>query len=105
MSMSLTSLFTAVESHEYHMKIVPTRYEDHVYSDVSRSSYQYTYAYKKFVAFSHSGKIMPAIWFRYDTTPITVKYRRKRKPLYSFLTTVAAIVGGVFTVRLLTKDQ
>lgn len=41
---------------------------------------------------------MPAIWFRYDLTPITVKYTRRRKPLYHFLTTTMAIIGGTFTV-------
>lgn len=78
------------------MKIVPTIYEDT--SGDNRVSFQYTVAYKSFVAFSHSGRIMPAIWFRYDLNPITVKYTRKRKPLYSFLTMAAAIVGGTFTV-------
>ena len=86
----------SIVSHEYHMKIVPTRYEG-LYGDV-KHSYQYTFAYKNFVAFSHSGRIMPAVWFRYDMTPITVKYTQRRKPLYSFLTMIAAIVGGVFTV-------
>ena len=85
-----------MESHEYHMKIVPTRYED--LSGNVRSCFQYTAAHKTFVSLSHTGRVIPAIWFRYDLTPITVKYTRKRKPLYSFLTMVAAIVGGVFTV-------
>lgn len=35
---------------------------------------------------------------RYDLTPITVKYTKRRKPFYSFLTTICAIVGGTFTV-------
>ena len=78
------------------MKIVPTIYED--LGGDKRTSFQYTMAYKSFVAFSHSGRIMPAIWFRYDLTPITVKYTNKRKPIYHFLTTISAIVGGVFTV-------
>jgi endoplasmic reticulum-Golgi intermediate compartment protein 1 len=30
--------------------------------------------------------------------PITVKYHETRPPLYHFLTTVCAIVGGTFTV-------
>ena len=29
-----------------------------------------------------------AIWFRYDLSPITVKYVERRKPLYHFITTV-----------------
>ncbi|GIY18235.1 endoplasmic reticulum-Golgi intermediate compartment protein 1 [Caerostris extrusa] len=85
-----------IESHDYVMKIVPTIYE--TLDGVKIESYQYTYAYKSSVTFSHSGRIMPAIWFRYDLTPITVKYVESRPPLYSFLTTVCAIVGGTFTV-------
>ncbi|KAF8767402.1 Endoplasmic reticulum-Golgi intermediate like protein [Argiope bruennichi] len=85
-----------IESHDYVMKIVPTIYE--TLDGLKIETYQYTYAYKSSVTFSHSGRIMPAIWFRYDLTPITVKYTESRPPLYSFLTTVCAIVGGTFTV-------
>lgn len=77
------------------MKIVPTIYED---SSTRMVSYQYTSAYKSFIALSHTGRMIPAIWFRYDLNPITVKYVRHRKPFYSFLTTVIAIVGGTFSV-------
>ena len=35
---------------------------------------------------------------RYDLNPITVRYHEERPPLYHFLTTVCAIVGGTFTV-------
>lgn len=90
------------------MKIVPTVYEKSAKERVE--SYQYTYAYKvcvvvfyqcnageidgppfmqSYVSISHSGRIMPAIWFRYDLTPITVKYTRRSVPLYSFLTSVS----------------
>ena len=30
--------------------------------------------------------------------PITIKYTEKRKPFYTFLTTICAIIGGTFTV-------
>ncbi|XP_071033182.1 endoplasmic reticulum-Golgi intermediate compartment protein 1 isoform X3 [Parasteatoda tepidariorum] len=102
-----STLFADIESHDYVMKIVPTIYES--LNGLKVETYQYTYAYKRIytftvtndpssVTFSHSGRIMPAIWFRYDLTPITVKYTETRPPLYSFLTTVCAIVGGTFTV-------
>ena len=35
---------------------------------------------------------------RYDLNPITVRYHESRPPIYHFLTTVCAIVGGTFTV-------
>jgi endoplasmic reticulum-Golgi intermediate compartment protein 1 len=31
-------------------------------------------------------------------SPITVEYREHRQPLYHFITTVCAVVGGTFTV-------
>jgi hypothetical protein len=37
----------AIESHEYHMKIVPTIYED--LSGNIANSFQYTYAYKSHI--------------------------------------------------------
>uniref|UniRef100_A0A3P8NNB7 Endoplasmic reticulum-Golgi intermediate compartment protein n=1 Tax=Astatotilapia calliptera TaxID=8154 RepID=A0A3P8NNB7_ASTCA len=83
-------------SHDYILKIVPTVYED--LSGRQRFSYQYTVANKEYVAYSHTGRIIPAIWFRYDLSPITVKYTERRQPLYRFITTICAIVGGTFTV-------
>ncbi|XP_040301037.1 endoplasmic reticulum-Golgi intermediate compartment protein 1 isoform X1 [Herpailurus yagouaroundi] len=73
-------------SHDYILKIVPTVYEDK--SGKQRYSYQYTVANKEYVAYSHTGRIIPAIWFRYDLSPITVKYTERRQPLYRFITTV-----------------
>ena len=35
---------------------------------------------------------------RYDLNPITVKYHETRPPIYHFMTTICAIVGGTFTV-------
>ncbi|KAF2976989.1 hypothetical protein EK904_006532 [Melospiza melodia maxima] len=52
----------------------------------------------EYVAYSHTGRIIPAIWFRYDLSPITVKYTERRQPLYRFITSICAIIGGTFTV-------
>jgi len=88
--------FEALSSHDYFMKIVPTIYEPR--SGAELTSYQYTFAYRNYLAYGHGGRVMPAIWFRYDLTPITVKYTERMKPFYSFLTTICAVVGGTFTV-------
>jgi len=85
-----------LESYEYVMKIVPTTYED--LGGNALVAYQYTYAFRSYVSFGHGGRVVPAIWFRYDLNPITVKYHETRPPIYHFLTTVCAIVGGTFTV-------
>lgn len=44
---------------------------------------------QEYVAYSHTGRIIPAIWFRYDLSPITVKYTERRQPLYRFITSVS----------------
>uniref|UniRef100_T1IQS3 Endoplasmic reticulum vesicle transporter C-terminal domain-containing protein n=1 Tax=Strigamia maritima TaxID=126957 RepID=T1IQS3_STRMM len=85
-----------LESHDYVMKIVPTIFED--LSGTEVITYQYTYAYRSYMSFSHTGHTIPAIWFRYDLTPITIKYHERRPRIYSFITTVCAIVGGTFTM-------
>lgn len=88
--------FEALSSHDYFMKVVPTIYESR--SGDKLTAYQYTYAYRNYLAYGHGGRVLPAIWFRYDLTPITVKYTERMKPFYSFLTTICAVVGGTFTV-------
>jgi len=85
-----------ISSHDYVMKIVPTVYET-IDGDM-KYMYQYTHAYKDYIAYGHGQRIMPAIWFRYELTPITVKYTEERKPFYHFITMVCAIIGGAFTV-------
>ncbi|XP_062591964.1 endoplasmic reticulum-Golgi intermediate compartment protein 1-like [Saccostrea cucullata] len=86
----------AIATHDYIVKIVPSVYEDS--RGNLRYPYQYTYSYRDVIQYGHGGRMMPAIWFRYDLSPITVRYKEKRKPFYTFLTTVCAIVGGTFTV-------
>lgn len=79
-------------SYDYTLKIVPT-----VHTDNKRRTtfgYQYTVTSKTF----KNTRGTPAIWFRYEIAPITVKYTHKKKPFYHLLTTICAIVGGTFTV-------
>lgn len=56
---------------------------------------------QEYVAYSHTGRIIPAIWFRYDLSPITVKYTERRQPLYRFITTVSR--WGTCHVPLLAR--
>ncbi|KXJ18404.1 endoplasmic reticulum-Golgi intermediate compartment protein 1 [Exaiptasia diaphana] len=86
----------ALSSHDYILKIVPTIFQK--LDGTTKFSYQYTWAYKDYITYSHGGAILPATWFRYDLSPITVKYIERRKPLYHFITTICAIIGGTFTV-------
>ena len=66
---------------------------------------------------AHQQGFVPAIWFRYDLMvnivkqsifivfpllllfqPITIKYSERREKLYTFITSICAVVGGSFTV-------
>ena len=53
------------------MKIVPTTYEDLGGSKIV--AYQYTYAYRSYVAFGHGGKVIPAVWFRSDFFELAIR--------------------------------
>lgn len=64
----------------------------HDYSCLCISTFQ------SYVSFSHGGRVVPAVWFRYDLTPITVKYHFKRPPFYSFITTVSIIFWLILSV-------
>ena len=87
---------TGLSSHDYIIKIVPTIY--HRLNGSIQNTFQYSFAHKDYIAYGHGNRIVPAIWFKYDVNPITIKYMEKRKPFYHFITTFCAIIGGTFTV-------
>ncbi|XP_065827939.1 endoplasmic reticulum-Golgi intermediate compartment protein 1-like [Oscarella lobularis] len=87
---------SADSSFDYYIKLVPTIYQD--LDGSQRHTYQYTYANKHYSQHGHGHRVLPAVWFRYDISPITVKYTVIRRPFYHFITTICAIVGGAFTV-------
>uniref|UniRef100_A0A0M3JSR8 Endoplasmic reticulum-Golgi intermediate compartment protein 1 n=1 Tax=Anisakis simplex TaxID=6269 RepID=A0A0M3JSR8_ANISI len=86
----------SLSTHEYILKVVPSVYED-IHGKM-QYSYQYTYAHREYISYHHTGRIIPAIWFKYELQPITVKYTESKQPFYTFLTSVCAVVGGTFTV-------
>eukprot|EP00993_Chasmostoma_nieuportense_P002247 NODE_3060_length_1038_cov_66.006586_g2917_i0.p1 GENE.NODE_3060_length_1038_cov_66.006586_g2917_i0~~NODE_3060_length_1038_cov_66.006586_g2917_i0.p1 ORF type:complete len:312 (+),score=67.23 NODE_3060_length_1038_cov_66.006586_g2917_i0:52-987(+) len=78
---------------EYFLDIIPTIYSSPQLIDMK--TYQLTAHTHQFDTHpSH----MPAVYFRYQLSPITVKFIARHKSFSHFLTYVCAIVGGVFTV-------
>jgi len=80
------------KSYEYYVKVVPMRYIK--LNGEILDSFQYV---------ANSNEIigryaMPAIYFRYDMSPIAVKFTKKSKSFSHFLVQLCAIIGGVFTV-------
>lgn len=78
--------------YEYHLDVVPTIYED---KGTTERSYQIAASMHKQ---GLPGGHMPAAFFRYQLSPITVRFHRDRTGLLHFTTYVCAIVGGVYTV-------
>ncbi|KAI3380973.1 hypothetical protein SNEBB_010345 [Seison nebaliae] len=86
-----------MESHEYIINFVPTICKET--NGTHSFPYQFTYLHRAYVRYIHGGMpVTPAIWFKYQLNPITVQYKETRKPIYSFLTLICAILGGAFTV-------
>lgn len=87
---------SALQSHEYHLRIVPSIYDE--LNGARLRPYQYQYAYKRYISLGFTGQVIPAIWFKYDINPISVKYKKHRRPFYEFVCMTCAIIGGTFTV-------
>ncbi|WAR21808.1 ERGI1-like protein [Mya arenaria] len=81
----------ALATHDYIVRVVPSVFVNK--NDDKRFPYQYTYSYRELVQYGHGGQMMPAIWFRYELSPITVQYTERRQPLYHFLTTEKLIAN------------
>jgi len=80
------------QTHEHYIKVVGTTFK---YLDVGTlSSYKYT----SHSATYHANTKLPVIKFHYDISPMNVVVTESYKPLYQFVTSMFAIIGGVFTV-------
>ncbi|XP_052772517.1 endoplasmic reticulum-Golgi intermediate compartment protein 1-like isoform X3 [Mya arenaria] len=71
----------ALATHDYIVRVVPSVFVNK--NDDKRFPYQYTYSYREKLIANRK----PAVWFKYELSPITVQYRETRQPFYHFLTT------------------
>lgn len=77
---------------EYYLNVVPT-----TYIDLAGKNYNV----HQFIANSNQVKanmLIPAIYFRFDLSPILVKYTQHRERVFQFFIQICAIVGGIYTV-------
>lgn len=79
-------------SFEYYIKVVPTTFE--FIDGTIEHSYQFDANSNEVIGHYR----LPALYFRYDTSPITMKFRQFRTAFSHFVVQVCAIIGGVFTV-------
>lgn len=80
------------QTHEHYVKIVGTTFQ---YLDVGALQ---TYKYTTHSAKYHGETRFPLVKFHYDLSPMNVIVTEKYKPFYQFITSMFAIIGGVFTV-------
>lgn len=76
---------------EHYVKVVHTAYQK-LGSSMPVSTYQYTNTDTEYVEHPPSAK------FSFDLSPLMVVVKQHRQPLSTFITSVCAIIGGVFTV-------
>jgi len=82
---------------QYFIKVVPTTYSFANGRTLTSCQYSVTEQFKR--ANDHSaGYVLPGVFFIYDISPIMVTFVEERPTFSYFLTSLCAIVGGVFTV-------
>jgi|EP00900_Chrysochromulina_parva_P000305 thiol-disulfide isomerase/thioredoxin len=77
---------------EHYLKVVHTTYE--VSAARTLETYQYTVNNNHY----QDGESLPSAVFAYDISPMQVTVTEVRQSLAAFLTSICAIIGGVFTV-------
>jgi len=79
------------EAHHHYMKVVTTIN----LNQANGRAYQILQSSQLSL---YKSDIVPEAKFTYDLSPIAVTYENKYRPWYDYLTSVMAIVGGIFTV-------
>jgi len=84
---------------QYYVKIVPTTY--HYLKNPSTPIYTNQYSvtkHEKQISLLAGDSGLPGVFFMYEFSPMMVKVSERAKSFLHFLTSLCAIVGGVFTV-------
>jgi len=76
----------------YYINIIPTEYQD--IDNKKYEAFQFTYKQKKV----DSGRMIPTIFFRYDISPMKMKYTKYYTGHFDGLINICAIFGGMFTI-------
>lgn len=88
--------------HQYYIKVVPTTYhklgEKHA---IESNQYSVTEHSRHLSPASDRG--LPGVYFYYEISPVQASFHEKRGSMTRFITSVCAIVGGLFTVMGLVE--
>jgi hypothetical protein len=79
-------------THEHYIKVVSTEYHVSGYDTIN--AYKYSVNSHQY----RDDNQIASAKFTYDLSPMSVILSERRIPLYHFLTSICAIIGGVFTV-------
>lgn len=82
--------------YQYHVKIVPTTYQLPTGDIIHTNQFSVTEHDRILSAGSRGG--LPGLFFIYDFSPIMVSFTEHTTSFAHFLTSLCAIVGGIFTV-------
>lgn len=83
--------------HQYFVKVVPTRYRRTSGQQINSNQYSVT-SHTRFINNQFGEQGLPGVFVMFDISPILVQLSEHRRSFMHFLTSVCAIIGGVFTV-------
>ncbi|VDL64285.1 unnamed protein product [Nippostrongylus brasiliensis] len=94
--------FSGPIMHNYYVKVVPTSYVS--MNGQVEDSHQFSVTtHQKDISKGISG--IPGFVVQYEFSPLMVRYEERRQHLITFLVSLCAIIGGVFTVAQLIDSM
>lgn len=83
--------------YQYFVKVVPTRYRRANGQQINTNQYSVT-SHVRHINNQFGEQGLPGVFVMFDISPILVQLTEHRRSFMHFLTSVCAIIGGVFTV-------
>lgn len=80
--------------HTYFLKVVPSTYDYLNGNNLSAAQYSMTQHGNPVDSMSR----LPGVWFDFQISPMLVRYKENKRSLTHFLTSLVAIIGGIFAV-------
>lgn len=82
--------------YQYYIKVVPTKYKKAGKSEIESNQYAVTEHMRHLAP--GSGRGLPGVYFYYEMSPVHAVYEETKGKFTSFLTSLCAILGGLYTV-------
>ncbi|CAM9446449.1 unnamed protein product [Heterosigma akashiwo] len=88
----------AHQSPHHHLEIVSTYFESTFFRSRARRDYNQYQLVKLDNLVSYEQDEIPEAMFKYDLSPVAVLVKKAKRRWYHFFTSLAAVLGGTFTV-------